>query len=96
MFRRLNFLAILLWIQQSYPYLINRPYLSYKTTLQSSFPSNNENQVKRSEIPTRYDFCKVLVSGVVGTPPKEVFLANGHYAQNFAVSYFVYECNLRN
>lgn len=43
------------------------------------------NQVQRSEIPTRYDSCKMLITGVVGTDPREVYMKNGHYVVTFAV-----------
>lgn len=44
------------------------------------------NQVQRSEVPTRYDSCKMLITGVVGTDPREVYMKNRHYVINFAVS----------
>lgn len=47
--------------------------------------TNSYNQVPRSEIPSRFDTCKVLISGVVGTEPKEIYMKNGHYVVNFAV-----------
>lgn len=43
------------------------------------------DQTPRSNVPLRYDACKLLISGVVGTEPKEIYLKNGHYVVNFAV-----------
>lgn len=40
--------------------------------------------------PQRYDNCKMLVTGVVGTVPQERYLSNGHYVLNFAVSHQYY------
>jgi single-stranded DNA-binding protein len=35
--------------------------------------------------PPRHDTCKVLISGVVGSDAKEIYLKSGHYVVNFAV-----------
>ena len=43
-------------------------------------------QIERSTTPSRYDICKVCVTGVIGTEPKETYLANGHYVINFALA----------
>lgn len=40
----------------------------------------------RSEIPRRFDTCLLLVSGVVGVEPKDVYLPDGHYVVNFSVT----------
>ena len=51
------------------------------------FNNNNDptNQVPRSTVPLREDTLKVIISGVVGNDPKEVFLSNGHYILKFPV-----------
>ena len=43
------------------------------------------DQTPRSHVPLRHDACKLLISGVVGTEPKEIYLKSGHYVVNFAV-----------
>lgn len=53
--------------------------------LKANWASTAFNQVPRTETPSRYDTCKLLVSGVVGTEPKEIYLKSGHYVVNFAV-----------
>ena len=45
-----------------------------------------ENREPRSTIPQRKDTCRVFVSGVIGTDPREAFLSNGHYVINFALA----------
>ena len=45
-----------------------------------------ENREPRSTIPQRKDTCRLFVSGVIGTDPKEAFLSNGHYVMNFALA----------
>lgn len=47
---------------------------------------SNMNQVERSLIPSRYDTCKILLSGTVGNEPKEIYLSNGHYVINFSLA----------
>lgn len=37
-------------------------------------------------IPQRRDTCKLLISGVIGTEPKEAYLSNNHYVINFALA----------
>ena len=46
------------------------------------FPERQE----RSLVPQRTDMCRIFVSGVVGTEPKEAYLSHGHYVVNFAVA----------
>ncbi len=47
-----------------------------------------ENHFDQSQnSPSRHDTCKVLISGVVGTEAKEIYMKNGHYVVNFAVSH---------
>ena len=41
---------------------------------------------ERSKIPQRRDTCKVFISGVIGTDPREAFLSNGHYVMNFGLA----------
>jgi Single-strand binding protein family len=43
-------------------------------------------QVQRSTIPSRYDVCRMFVTGIVASDPKETYLANGHYVLNFALA----------
>ena len=43
------------------------------------------SQVQRNFTPQRNDVCKILISGIVGTDPKEAYLSNGHYVKNFAL-----------
>ena len=40
----------------------------------------------RSKIPQRRDTCRILLSGVIGTDPRESYLSNGHYVMNFALA----------
>ena len=54
--------------------------------LKANWASTAFTQVPRFEVPSRYDTCKLLISGVVGTDPKEIYLKSGHYVVNFAVS----------
>jgi len=54
--------------------------------LKANWASTAFPQVPRFEVPSRYDTCKLLISGVVGTDPKEIYLKSGHYVVNFAVS----------
>ena len=54
--------------------------------LKANWASTAFTQVPRFEMPSRYDTCKLLISGVVGTDPKEIYLKSGHYVVNFAVS----------
>jgi hypothetical protein len=54
---------------------------------QSQQQEQQEHVVQtRSEIPSRYDLCLSLISGVVGVDPKEQYLSNGHYRLSFSVS----------
>ena len=45
-----------------------------------------ENKEERSTVPSRTDTCMILLSGIVGTEPKETYLSNGHYVVNFAMA----------
>lgn len=49
--------------------------------------SYNRPQEPRSEIPSRFDTCLLIVTGIIGVDPKETYLKNGHYVLNFPVSY---------
>jgi single-stranded DNA-binding protein len=40
----------------------------------------------RSEIPSRFDTCLLIVTGIIGFEPKETYLKNGHYVLNFPVA----------
>eukprot|EP01041_Mallomonas_annulata_P009726 gene9726-20227_t len=40
---------------------------------------------ERSTIPKRNDFCRIYISGVIGSDPKEFYLANGHYVISFSL-----------
>jgi hypothetical protein len=46
----------------------------------------NHGSQTRLEIPTRFDTCFMLVSGVIGVEPKEIFFKNGNYLHTFPVS----------
>ena len=45
-----------------------------------------ENREERSTVPSRTDTCMILLSGIVGTEPKEAYLSNGHYVINFSLA----------
>jgi hypothetical protein len=45
-----------------------------------------EPREERSLVPQRQDMCRIFVSGIVGTEPKEAYLKHGHYVVNFAVA----------
>ena len=47
---------------------------------------NPPMQTERTTVPSRNDICRVFITGVIGTEPKEAYLANGHYVINFAVA----------
>jgi hypothetical protein len=56
-------------------------------------PANSQNQENTEEnddrknyIPKRKDTCKLLISGIIGTDPKEAYLSNDHYVINFALA----------
>lgn len=51
-----------------------------------AFEEQNMNQVARSTVPSRSDTCKILISGDIGTEPREAYLKNGHYVLNFALA----------
>ena len=46
----------------------------------------SDDQVSRSLIPKRKDTCKMFISGIIGTEPKEAYLNNNHYVINFALA----------
>jgi hypothetical protein len=60
--------------------------LQLRSSLEDQASLSSFNQVPRSEVPSRFDYCKLFLSGVIGSDPKEIYLANGHYALNFGVS----------
>lgn len=49
----------------------------------NQYPNSGE---PRSKTPMRYDTCKVFISGVIGSDPREAFLSNGHYVMNFGLA----------
>jgi hypothetical protein len=49
------------------------------------FDGSEEKPERVPIAPSRNDLCEMFVSGYIGTEPKEVYLANGHYVVNFAV-----------
>ena len=73
-----------------------KPKFRSVTALHSSIEDNTasgtpnsgqyENREPRSTIPQRKDTCRMFVSGVIGTDPREAFLSNGHYVMNFALA----------
>ena len=48
--------------------------------------SQADNDFIKKIIPQRRDTCKLLISGVIGTEPKEAYLSNNHYVINFALA----------
>lgn len=78
---------LLLWAILSETFRLNSPrrpsILSMSDTSDDMEPGV---RLERSPIPSRNDICRMFVTGVVGTEPKETFLANGHYVLNFAVA----------
>ena len=69
--------------QQQFSY----PQSSYPQSQQPAQPQQPQQlqQPPRSEIPSRYDHCSLILSGICGTEPKESFLSNGNYVVNFAL-----------
>ena len=52
----------------------------------SAYPQQSQpQQPPRNEMPSRYDHCSLILSGICGTEPKESFLSNGNYVVNFAL-----------
>ena len=51
---------------------------------------NNDGNMMRQEPyaiePSRYDTCRIFVSGIIGIEPREAYLSNGHYVINFALA----------
>ena len=45
-----------------------------------------DNQPPKNVAPKRKDTCKMFISGIIGTEPKEAYLSNNHYVINFALS----------
>ena len=45
-----------------------------------------DEQVSRNLAPKRKDICKMFISGIIGTEPKEAYLSNNHYVINFALA----------
>lgn len=45
---------------------------------------------ERIDIPQRFDTCMMLVSGIIGVEPKEIFFKNGNYLNSFPASDIVY------
>lgn len=56
----------------------------------TSSSQNNEqtgaNDDQSNLSPKRKDTCKLLLSGIIGTEPKEAYLSNNHYVINFALA----------
>lgn len=61
-----------------------------KSILRSSEEGANfgeaPTQIQRSTEPSRHDICRMFLSGIVATEPKETYLANGHYVLNFQIA----------
>lgn len=60
-------------------------------TLRETSSSQNHEKTLSSEdhsnvIPKRKDTCKLILSGIIGTEPKEAYLSNNHYVINFALA----------
>lgn len=53
----------------------------------SEMDNMNGERVERGPIaPSRNDVCETFISGYIGTEPKEIYLANGHYLLTFSVN----------
>jgi hypothetical protein len=50
----------------------------------SNYQTNNIQEPK-SSVPIRKDTCKLFLSGIIGTEPKESYLSNDHYVVNFGL-----------
>jgi hypothetical protein len=37
-------------------------------------------------VPSRKDMCRVFISGVIGSDPRETYLKNGHYVVSFSLA----------
>ena len=48
--------------------------------------NTDENDDRKNYMPKRKDTCKLLISGIIGTDPKEAYLSNDHYVINFALA----------
>ena len=90
-------LVALLASRNSYGYLIpgrksfrSRTFhqlSSFDESATSRNQDNTEDNIdKKSLVPKRKDVCKLLISGIIGTDPKEAYLSNDHYVINFALA----------
>lgn len=52
----------------------------------ANLDNTEENDDRKNNIPKRKDTCKLLISGIIGTDPKEAYLSNDHYVINFALA----------
>ena len=60
------------------------PYL-FLSSADFSDGSPPENQIERSTEPSRFDVCRIFVTGVIGTEPKEtVIIALHEYSHIFS------------
>ena len=49
-------------------------------------PDDMSPPIERSTIPSRNDICKIFISGVIGSEPKENYLSNGHLVMSFSLA----------
>lgn len=48
--------------------------------------SQQQDMPAKSTVPSRFDVCRLLLSGVIGSDTKEAYLSNGHYVVNFGLA----------
>ena len=68
------------------PLIALRPKILMNYNNGGGGPDDSKAMEPRSSTPNRRDICRVYVSGVVGTEPREAYLTNGHYVVNFAIA----------
>jgi hypothetical protein len=63
-----------------------RLHTLYETSSSQNHDKTDANEDQNKLIPKRKDTCKLLLSGIIGTEPKEAYLSNNHYVINFALA----------
>ena len=58
----------------------------YETSSSQNHEQIGANEEQNNNVPKRKDTCKLLLSGIIGTEPKEAYLSNNHYVINFALA----------
>ena len=76
--------------------IVRNPLINNKSRIQQQMNDNNgdndnnDGNMMRQEPyaiePSRYDTCRIFVSGIIGIEPREAYLSNGHYVINFALA----------